>query len=161
MKRKMFFILFPMALAAVWFVLPAGAEDKDMGGWEPDGAYNQHYRNSERDRLKGEVIDIVEITPLEGMSPGIALEVRDSYGDRVVVHVAPKFYTDAYPMNLRKGDEVKIKGVWATVNGQDVFLAAKIKRSEYDEYKVRLTSDGMPFWAMSPDRLAKELARSE
>jgi hypothetical protein len=56
---------------------------------------------------------------------------------------------------------VKIKGVWATIGEKDVFMAAKVKRSEYDEYKVRLTSSGMPFWAMPPEQLAKELAQSD
>jgi hypothetical protein len=159
MKSKILFTIFTAAVATLMFILPAGAED--MGGWEKDGEYDQHYRNSERDRIKGEIVDVVEITPLEGMSPGVALEVRDQYDDKVLVHLAPKWYVDEHPMNLRKGDEVKIKGVWATIGEKDVFMAAKVKRSEYDEYKVRLTSSGMPFWAMPPEQLAKELAQSE
>lgn len=159
MNRERLFPLIAMILAASFFVLPATAED--MGGWEKEGEYNQHYRNSERDRIKGEILDIVEITPMNGMSPGVALEVRDQYDDKVLVHLAPKWYVDEHPMNLRKGDEVKIKGVWATVGDEDVLMAAKVKRGEYDEYKVRLTSSGMPFWAMPPEQLAKELAQSD
>jgi len=36
-------------------------------------------------------------------------------------------------------------------------MAAKIKKGE-KAIKVRLTSDGKPFWAMSPEELKKELA---
>lgn len=159
MNRKMLFALFAATLVALWFVLPATAEDRDMGGWEVDGAYNRHYRNSERDRIKGIVLDIVEIAPMKGMSPGVALKVRDSDEDKVTVHLAPKWYVDRHPLGIRKGDEVRINGVWATVDGEDVFLAAKVKRGEFDEYKVRLTRDGMPFWAMPPEQLAEELAK--
>jgi len=136
----------------------AGEKPADMGGWDTAGAYNAHYKNSERDRVKGVVEAIEEVTPLEGMSPGIALIVKDKDSEKVTVHVGPKWFVKAEDLGVRVGDEVKIKGVWAEIRGADVFMAAKVKRGEYDEYKIRRTSDGFPFWAMTPEEAAKESA---
>jgi hypothetical protein len=53
---------------------------------------------------------------------------------------------------------VKIKGAWAEIEGRDLFIAAKVKRGEFDEYKIRRTRDGFPFWCMSDEELARERA---
>ena len=53
---------------------------------------------------------------------------------------------------------MKVKGVWAEIDGKEVFMASKVKRGDYYEYKVRLTKDGTPFWTMSPEELARERA---
>jgi len=39
-------------------------------------------------------------------------------------------------------------------------MASKIKKSDSDtfEFKVRLTKNGLPFWTMTPEQLAKERA---
>jgi hypothetical protein len=44
------------------------------------------------------------------------------------------------------------------IDGQDIFMAAKIKQGENFVFKIRLTKDGTPFWSLSPEELAKELA---
>lgn len=139
----------------------AAEQPADMGGWGIESAYNRNYKNSERDRIKGVIEDIVEITPLSGMSPGVGLIVKDSEGEKVTVHLAPKWYEKEHPSNLRKGDSVKIKGVWAEIEGKEIFMAAKVKWNETEEYKVRMTKDGKPFWAMGPEEHAKETADSE
>ncbi|MEE4357150.1 MAG: hypothetical protein V2I97_11830 [Desulfococcaceae bacterium] len=131
-------------------------KEKDMGGWEISGAYNRLYKNSERDRLKGEVTDIIEFTPMTGMSPGTGLIVRDQDGDKISVHLGPRWFVEPGSTGIRKGDAVKIKGVWAEIGGKDIFMAAKVKKGEYSEYKIRRTKDGMPFWVMSKEELEKE-----
>ncbi len=135
----------------------AGEKQKNEG-WELNSAYNKLYKNSERDRLKGRVLKTKEVVPLPGMAPGIAIIVKDSDGDHVEVHLAPKWFVEKYPTGLRKGDKVKVKGVWAEIDGKDIFMAAKVKKSEFVEYKVRRTKDGYPFWAMSEQDLKKELS---
>lgn len=146
------------------FVLAAGVgtgfagNAKDMGGWDVDGAYNQFYKSSERDRLKGEVEAFSEVVPLPGMSPGVAMIIKDDDGDRIVVHLGPKWFVDPKGIGIRKGDKVKIKGAWSEIGNEDVFIAAKVKRGEFDEYKIRRTRDGFPFWCMSAEELAREKA---
>ena len=152
------------AIVCGMFFLAAGVgtgsagDTKDMGGWDIDGAYNQLYKSSERDRLKGDVEAFSEVVPLPGMSPGVAMIIKDADGDRVVVHLGPKWFVGLEGIGIRKGDQVKIKGAWAEIGGEDVFIAAKVKRGEFDEYKVRRTRDGFPFWCMSVQELAREKA---
>ncbi len=162
MNRKRFQIWISAFLMIVGLmVVSGGAEEKaDMDGWGPGSEYNQHYKNSERDRIKGVIADIIEVKPLPGMSPGVALVVKDSEGEKVTVHLAPDWYEKAHPSGLRKGDQVKIKGVWAEIGGREIFMAAKVKRNESEEYKVRKTKDGKPFWTMGKEEHAGEMAEA-
>ncbi len=131
---------------------------KDMGGWERGGKYDRLYKPEEREKFKGTVLDIKEVVPLPGMSPGVALLIRDRDGEKVLVHLGPRWFIDPAKMGIRKGDKVKVYGVWAEIEDEDVFIASKIKKGEHFQFKVRRTRDGMPYWAMSPEELAKERA---
>ncbi len=138
-------------------VLVYGEEKRDMGGWEKGSPYDQCYKTDEMDSLKGTVVGLKEVIPFPGMSPGVAILVRERGGNDVItVHLGPKWFIKQ--VGVKKGDKVKVKGVWAEIQGKDVFMASKIKKGDYFEYKVRLTKDGTPFWTMSPEELAKERA---
>ena len=98
------------------------------------------------------------------MSPGVAVEIsetKDLKSEPIVVQLCPTWFADAKSIGIRRGERVKIKGVWAEVNGEDVFMASKIKKGDYYEFKARLTKDGTPFWTMSPEELAKERGLSQ
>lgn len=132
------------------------AETKDMGGWELGSPYNDFYNVAEMDSFKAKVIKITEAAPMAGMAPGVILKVKESDNETIDVHVCPAWYRDAENIGLKRGDQVKIRGVWAEINTKDVFMASKIKKGDYYVLKVRLTKDGTPFWTMSPEQLAKE-----
>jgi hypothetical protein len=135
---------------------------QEFKGWEVDGAYNKLYKSSERDQIKGVVEDVEEVVPMAGMTPGIAIVIRDQDEKELnVVHLGPKGFVNLDGMGLKKGDKVKVRGVWAEVDGKDVFMACKVKKGEYSEIKVRRTSDGRPFWAMTKEELEKEKSESE
>jgi hypothetical protein len=130
---------------------------KDMKGWELGSSYNQYYKVSELDNFRATVIDIREVVPMEGMSPATAITVRESDEDApILVHIGPAWFVEKDTLGFKKGDRLKIRGVWAEIEDQDVFMAAKIKKGDYYELKVRLTRDGTPFWTMSEEQLAKE-----
>lgn len=142
------------------FLVPAflsAASTEGLKGWEEDGQYNSLYHVSELDRLKGDVKKMIEVVPLEGMDPGIGLILKDGDGDKVTVHLGPKAFLGKN-VGLKRGDRVKIRGAWAEIDGEDVFMAAKIKKGDYFSLKVRLTKNGKPFWSMLPEELAKERA---
>ncbi|MFP4476589.1 MAG: hypothetical protein ACLFOY_13615 [Desulfatibacillaceae bacterium] len=125
------------------------AADTNYKGWGLNSEYNQHYKLSEYDRFKGEIREIVEIVPMEGMHPGVGIRVLDRDGYMVLVHLGPRGFLNPDNLGLREGDQVKVKGVWAMIGGNEVFMASKVKRGEYDEVKVRRTSNGKPFWVMT------------
>lgn len=156
---KMRMVAFLWVLAGVFFLASTvvdSAENKDYGGWELNSPYNQHYKASELDYFKAEVIKVTETVPMTGMSPGVVLQVKESDGEAIDVHVCPSWYMNPADVGLKRGDKVKIRGVWAEIDGKDVFMASKIKKGDYFVLKVRLTKDGVPFWTMTPEQLAQE-----
>jgi hypothetical protein len=137
----------------------AEPDGTEMGGWGLQSPYNAKYKVVDMDYFKARVVKITEVVPMEGMAPGVALHVQERGDDEViVVHVCPTWYMEPGNIGLNRGDLVKIRGVWADIDGKDVFMASKIKKGEYFVLKVRLTKDGKPFWTMSPDELARERA---
>ena len=133
-----------------------GEEKKDMGGWEIDGAYNKLYDPAEFESFKGVVVKIKEMPPMSGMSPGVILWVRERRDEEIYrVDLCPVWFAKARDIGVRKGEKVHVKGVFTEINGEDVFMASKIKKGEW-EFKVRLTKDGTPFWTMPPEQLAQE-----
>lgn len=131
------------------------AEKRDMGGWELGSPYNRYYNAAEMDSFKGRVVKFKEIIPLPGMSPGTAVVVKEAENEEVVVHLCPAFFETPNGIRIKKGDRVKVRGVWAEINGEDVFIASKIKKGDYS-FKVRMTKDGRPIWTMSPEEREKE-----
>ena len=127
-----------------------------MAGWEKDSPYNSRYDAAELDQLRGVVTDIREVVPLPGMAPAVALVVQESEGDEILVHLCPAWFADRTAIGVKKGDKVKIRGAWAEFDGADVFMASKVKKGDFFEFKVRLTKDGTPFWTMTPEELERE-----
>ncbi len=156
MRRKkinVFFICFVITACSL-FSSQVFADD-GIKGWEIDSVYNSLYHVSEVDRLKGKIKKIIDVKPMEEMAPGVGLILQDGDGEKVTVHIGPKAFIGSNT-GLKRGDIVKIRGAWAELDGEDVFMAAKIKKGDYFSLKVRLTKDGKPFWAMEAEELAKE-----
>ncbi|MGD9137985.1 MAG: hypothetical protein PVH42_14555 [Desulfobacterales bacterium] len=131
-------------------------EKRDMKGWGIDDPYNKLYDVREFEKVRAWVVRVKEVIPMPGMSPATALEVREgAYVHEV--HLCPTWYRKPSEIRLKKNERIKLKGVWAEIDGKDVFMASKIKKDPNTEIiKVRLTKDGTPFWTMSQERLAME-----
>ncbi len=159
MGKKGFVTIAMAALCTLLAALVVGATEKrDMGGWGLDSPYNKLYNASEMDSFKGTIVKIVKVVPMKGMSPGVGLIVRERGDDDIMVHLCPTWFIDLKSTGLKRGDRVKVKGVWAVIDDRDIFMASKVKKGDYFQLKVRLTKDGTPFWTMSPEQLAKERA---
>jgi len=151
--------MLPCLLASLLLLLSCSGGEPDgssMQGWEKESRYNRLYLPKEMDRIKGMVVDIRTVVPMEGMSEGVAVELQESKTETVLVHVCPVSFAGPGDIGIKRGEKVKIKGVWAEIDGKDVFMASKIKKGDHFEFKVRLTSDGTPFWTMTPQQLEKE-----
>ena len=155
-------ITFIMAVCV--FHLAVGYTEDSAGtkGWEKGSGYNKLYNLDEWDSFKGYVVGFKKIIPLPGMAPGVALLVRDRDSNEVVtVHLGPRSFVNPNTVRVRRGEKVKLKGVWAEIDGKEIFMASKVKKGDHFEYKVRLTKDGTPFWTMSPEELAREKETSK
>lgn len=146
-----------IAIAFFLFANAEAAEKAAYAGWEKDSPYNKYYNFKERDSLKGKILQFVEITPLPGMDPGTAFLLEEG-DEKILVHLCPLAYSTSNETGIRKGIMTKVSGCWAVIDGQDIFMAAKVKQGDSFEFKVRLTKDGRPFWTLSPEELAKESA---
>jgi hypothetical protein len=143
-----------MAMGTSWV---HASEERDMQGWGIDDPYNQLYDVREYEKIRAWVVRIKEVVPMPGMSPATALDVREG-SDVFEVHICPTWYRKPSEIHLKKNARIKLKGVWAEIDGKFIFMASKIKKDpDIDIIKVRLTKDGTPFWTMSPQQLAKEM----
>lgn len=131
------------------------AEENKYKGWEINSHYNKLYNYKERDKIKGKILKFKKVTPLPGMDPGTAFIFQEG-DDKFLVHLCPWSFASPKETGIRKGLKTKLKGSWAMVDGEDIFIAAKVQQGEHFEFKVRLTKDGTPFWSMSPEQLAAE-----
>jgi hypothetical protein len=163
MKKKLQRTFYILTLILLSFVVGASyvqAEEKrDMKGWGIDDPYNKLYDVREFEKVRAWVVRVKEVIPMPGMSPATALEVREgAYVHEV--HLCPTWYRKPSEIRLKKNERIKLKGVWAEIDGKDVFMASKIKKDPNTEIiKVRLTKDGTPFWTMTPEQLAMETRR--
>ncbi len=134
-----------------------GADKTTYAGWEKNSLYNSFYNYKERDSLKGKVLQFKEVTPLPGMDPGTAFILEEG-DEKILVHLCPVAFKSPSETGIRKGIKTKVSGSWAVIDGQDVFMAAKVKQGDSFVLKVRLTKDGTPFWSLSPEEIEKESA---
>lgn len=144
--------------------MAASAGDVDpklMKGWEADSEYNKLYDVREFEKLRVWFVRAKEVIPMPGMSPATAIDVLEG-AELIEVQLCPTWYRKPDEIPLKKDDRIKIKGVWAEINGKDVFMASKIKKDpDFDIIKVRLTKDGTPFWTMTPEQRAREMVSDE
>ncbi|MFO7707046.1 MAG: hypothetical protein R6V84_02650 [Desulfobacterales bacterium] len=155
MQTRIKVILIAVLSLVVLSATGAAAEADAMKGWGTSDPYNTFYNAKELERFKATVVKIVEVVPMPGMSPGIALEVREG-SEIILVHLGPAAFFKQADIGMKPGDRVDVRGCWAEINGKDVLMASKVKKGKNFELKVRLTKDGTPFWSMTPEQLAKE-----
>jgi hypothetical protein len=150
-------ILTSVIIGIIW----ANAGDQhDMRGWGVEDPYHKHYNVNKFEFFKARVIKIKKIVPMPGMSPAVALDVKDD-NKIIEVQICPTWYIRPDEIGIKKGDRIKIRGVRANINGKEVFLASKIKKGDYFQLKVRLTRDGTPFWTMLRQEITREAIQEQ
>lgn len=149
--------------AALLAACGGGQEGGDpLAGWERGGAYDSKYDPAELDSIKGYYQETYEFSA-DGLATGLGLVLEDrADGELVRVHLGPKGFVGPLleKFDLRRGQKVKVKGVWVTFDGEDLMVASKVKKGEFEQLKVRRTLDGTPYWSMSPEELEQERAEA-
>lgn len=157
--RFLFLTTLVLISVTLGFSYTQAEEKRDMQGWEIDSPYNKLYDVREYEKIRAWVVRVKEVIPMPGMSPATALDVREG-SDVFEVQLCPTWYRKPSEIRLEKNARIKLKGVWAEVNGKDVFMASKIKKDPDTEIlKVRLTKDGTPFWTMTSEQIAMEMEK--
>ena len=71
---------------------------------------------------------IFTVVPMPGMAPATAILVEEAEDAVNIVHICPEWFAGPQDIGLRRGDRVNVKGVWAEIDGEFVFMAAKVKK---------------------------------
>jgi hypothetical protein len=156
-KHLLFGLTVALAISVFGLIIANSEGKRGLEGWEKDSAYNALYDLTMKDKLKGVVVDVKKLTPLPGMAPGVGLLVQSPKDGSVTVHLGPRSFFNFNNIWNMKGSEVKVRGVWAEIDDEKVFIAYKVKSSSY-VLKLRRTRDGTPLWTMTPGELAEERA---
>jgi len=122
---------------------PIGHEgDAALDSWRAGSEYNKLYTGSPV-TVTGTVQDVTTTSPMKGMSDAATLTIKTDQGTKTV-QVGPSWYVSRQDLRFLKGDQVTVKGVNATVNGQPVIIASEITSSSGT---LRLRDDqGRPLW---------------
>jgi hypothetical protein len=146
-----------LAMGVFGLIIGYTEEKGGIEGWERDSTYNAYYDLTLKERLKGVVTDIMAINPLPGMAPGVGLLLESPRYGAVSVHLGPRSFVDLNSIWKLRGAKVKVRGVWAEIRNEKIFIAYKLKNDKL-AIKLRRTRDGTPLWTMSPQELAEERA---
>jgi hypothetical protein len=114
------------------------------GGWGADSQYNRLYNTNTVETVSGEVIAVNHITPTNGMSYGVHLELKTEKGT-VSVHLGPGWFIENQDITIEPKDKVEIKGSRVTFGGKPAIIAAEVKKG--DEVLKLRDQNGIPVWA--------------
>lgn len=138
-----------LAGAAVAFAQPsAGPGGCCREGGRGPGA-GRMYDASREITVIGEVTAVEHIASRgrmqQGQGAGLTLKTGD---ETVFVHLGPQWYLDRQSgVKIAAGDKVEIRGAKAFRRGEEVFIAAEVKKGQ-DILKLR-DDNGYPAWAGS------------
>jgi len=127
---------------------------KSCGGWcresgggpgGPGGGPGRIYDPAKAEIVKGEVTAVEKVGAGRRMGPGIGLKLTTASGE-VAVHLGPQWYIEQQgDIPIKAGDSVEVKGVKASRDGKDFFIAGEVKKGA-DVLKLR-DENGVPLWA--------------
>lgn len=139
------------------------ADESKFKGWEIDSEYHQLYDPDAVEKIKVYVKKVEEKVPGPDMAKGVILEVEDAEeGELYTVHVCPVAYKSKRALGISKRDKLSLRGCFVDFGDDEIIMASKIKiEKKKKTIKVRLTSNGKPFWSMDQEELKKELSQTE
>ena len=114
------------------------------GGWGAGSQYNRLYNTNTVETVSGEVIAVNHITPTNGMSYGVHLELKTEK-EMVSVHLGPGWFIENQDITIEPKDKVEIKGSRVTFDGKPAIIAAEVKKG--DEVLKLRDQNGVPVWA--------------
>lgn len=117
---------------------------RGSGEWCIGDKYQQIFVNSGQESVVGQVISIDTLTPMRGMSTGIAVKLKTDRED-VEVQLGPSWYILFQDMALQVNDKnIEVRGYRTMMNGKPVIMASKLVRR--DKVLLLRDDDGVPYW---------------
>ena len=120
-------VMFVWAITIIGISIISCTDERKVNGWGLDDPYNKHYDIKKLEDFRGRVVRIKEVTPMLEMSTGVALDIQEN-GDIIEVQICPTWFARPNEIGVKSGDRIKIRGVRAQINSNNVILASKIKK---------------------------------
>ena len=99
------------------------------GGWGMGGQYQRKYNPATVETISGEVVSVDSITPLQGMSGGVHLQLKTPK-EEISVHLGPAWYLNNQDMQIQLRDKIEVKGSRIVFSGQPTLIAAEVKKND-------------------------------
>lgn len=106
--------------------------------------YHRMYDPAKAEIVKGHVASVEQISGRRGRGTGVVLSLKTGT-ETLSVHLGPSWYINKQDAKFAAGDVVEITGARAARSGQDIFIAAEIKKGN-ETLKLR-DENGVPLWA--------------
>jgi hypothetical protein len=136
-----------MGLLAAFSWADSPIQWRGSKGWEPESAYCRLYDAKHVETVKGKVLRVEDIVPIEGMGYGVYMMLQTA-SETLPVHLGPKEYVEKQAIQFLPEDAVEVTGSRVSCNGKPAFLAAIVKRgNDTVQYRSR---KGLPGWAAAP-----------
>lgn len=121
-----------------------GMTQKGSGGWGAGTAYGRMYNPKTVETVRGEVLAIDKITPMQGMHYGVHLLLKTD-SETISVHLGPGWYLENQDFTIEPKDIIVVKGSRITFEGKPALVAAEVKRGHY--VLVLRDASGYPVWS--------------
>lgn len=105
------------------------------------------YRDEQAETIRGVIKEINTVTLKDGARFS-RLSLKTAHDEVIPVHLGPSWFMaeNQYLMDLNVGREVEVKGSFATVAEQPVFVAAQLHNDHRKEGMRLRRDDGLPVW---------------
>ena len=114
------------------------------GGPGMGGGYNRMYDPTKAETVTGQVVSIEQFGSPQGSGMGAGFKLNTG-SDTLVIHLGPQWFHDQQGVKIVAGDTVEIKGAKAERMGENIFIAAEVKKGA-EVLKLR-DENGVPAWA--------------
>lgn len=121
-----------------------GMRWKGSGGWGMKAAYGKIYNPKSVETLKGEVISVDKIIPLQKMSYGVHLMVKTDK-ETISIHLGPGWFIENQDITIEPKDNIAVTGSRIIFEGQPAIIAAEIKKG--DNTLLLRDANGFPVWS--------------
>jgi hypothetical protein len=123
---------------------PGNCNGCGRGPGQGMGGAGRMYDPAKVEVVAGQVVSLDQIEGRRGPGTGVVLTMKTG-SETLSVHLGPQWFMDKQDMKLAAGDSVEIKGAKSTRRGENVFLAAEVKKGGA-VLKLR-DENGVPVWA--------------
>lgn len=149
MKKSIVVGLAAVLLSAGAVALAQPGQGGKGGGWcreSGQAGAGRMYDASKAETVQGQITAVEQLSTGRRPGRGGAGVTLKTDKDTLFVHLGPQWYLEQQKdIVFQAGDRIEVKGVKTFRRGEDVFLAAEVKKGG-SVLKLR-DDDGVPLWA--------------